>query len=258
MPFYAEFPTDPVVNVNWKKKDGDGGGIEEIWPCGAFRHGYGRWDPETGLYSFGDIPGNSIFILTSWNIYGTGVDHNPDRKPYQPYANWPSLGDYLPSPFNQLDVPYVWAAPKSWTITYDFAEAVRRLEKTNPYWSLDSVQFQEFRNINRQQLDAINDYVLPDRVVEGPVIDIEFQTKDEIFPPGFRVMKRLNQGFPPLFLRRDQYPPCLVQAHCEHETIGEYPPRPPQLVRGVPYDYPLAGSNTWPIRPPPPPPFDLP
>jgi hypothetical protein len=262
VPFYVEFPTDPVVNVNWKKKDGDGSPDPDAWPCGAFRHGYGKYDSTTGITHYGEIPGNSIFILTDWNIYGIGFDFSSPHETYQPYSYWWSTADYNSSPINPRDVPYVWNSPSSWTLTVDLAELTARKTRERPGIIINSVTIQEFRNLNIQALKTRFDPVAPDREVKANTIDIQAQTVDEVYPPGFRVLYEYEFGgtppAPPSTVP-SIYPPMLVQAHCKLETTGDYPPRPPSVdeaLGGIPYAYPAFGRNDWPIRPPPPPPYE--
>jgi hypothetical protein len=252
MPFYVEFPVDNVVDVHWKKKD-DGGGTGDHLECGAFKHGYGLYDPETNDDGFYIIPGNGIFILDFANIYGIGFDTIPGHKSYKPYSYHWSTADYLGGTVNFRDVPFVWLGPRSWTVTVDVQTLVERLSRQDPPLVLQSVAVQEFRNLNIQALKSIDDPVVPDRTSDE-TITIENTRIGEIYSPGFRVVSTVTRGGEP-FLRIEQYPPSLIQAHCLFETTGDYPPDPTEFVGNPFYSYPAAGRNDEPIRPPPPPPY---
>lgn len=258
---YVEFPADPIVDVHWhKKKNGNGDPLDDPWPCGAFKHGYGLYDDATGTYSFFPQPGNSIFILTRFNIYGIGYDILTAHEPFQPYSYWWSTADYLGSVIDSRDVPFVWFRPGSWTVTVDVSTVEERF---NRKWqdlgvgggTVNSVSIQEFRNLNIQALQPLGTPALiPDREVQSSTIDIVAQADDEIYPPGFRVRYKATVGGGAERVYDETYPPSTIQAHCKHETTGDYPPRPPNL-EAVLYDYPAPGRNDWPLRPPPPPPF---
>lgn len=235
---YTEDPFGRIVNVHWTDDD-DGGPPDFYYPCGAFKHGY-------ALPSFFPIPGDSIFILDDFNIYAISFDDNPAHHPNKPYAYWWTTADYLPSGevTRPMDVPYIWGPGQDWTVTVDFATLAGRVP------GLTGVRIQEFRNLNIQAL--IHPTPAPDRIVDGPVINITHQTDAEIFPPGFRVQSMAADGL----WRFVNYPPTLIQAHCEHETVGEYPPSPPGFPPGnYWFQYPAPGSTSWPAKPPPPPPF---
>lgn len=234
---YVEFPADRIVNVHWHKKNGNGGGDLEF-TCGAFRHGYGLYDAIPRV-NFGGIPGLGLFILDNFNIYSMGIDNNPNKDPLVPYSYWWHTADFLPLPFHDYhDVPFIWEAPRSWTLTVDSGELASRSGV-----ALDSVYIQEYRNINPQAWAAGGAVgAVPDQVADGS-IDIINQRDGEIYAPAFRVGMRWG--------RYDSivaYPPTLVQAHCDLETIGDYPPG----KRDNPYFvYPAPGRTDLPLRPPP-------
>src|SRR5437763_287149 len=184
MPFYTEFPVDNVVDVHWKKKDDGGGGPDDIG-CGAFRHGYGLYDPATNDDNFYIIPGNGIFILDFANIYGIAYDMTPGRKSYKPYAYHWSTADYLGGAVNSRDVPFVWLSPVSWTVTVDVETLADRLSRrgspdNHPPLALQSVVIEEFRNLNIQALQPIQDPVVPDRTSDE-TITIENARSGDIY-----------------------------------------------------------------------------
>lgn len=257
---YVEFPTDPIVNVHWKKKPNGNGppGPDFEWPCGAFKHGYGLYDERTNDPRYYTIPGNSIFILEDFNIYGIAYDHTPMHNPNKPYNYWWSTADYLIGGTGAIDpkeVPFVWGRPRGWTLTVDFDELKRRYERDQDVFQMDSVSIQEFRNLNIQALNPWGFHPpAPDREVVGRTIEILPQQPSEIYPPGFRVMQTVSViGGTFGGSEAAAYPPTLVQAHCKEETEGDYPPG--RTVNQF-YLYPAPGYDYWPIRPPPPPPYE--
>ena len=249
---YVEFPADRIVNVHWHKKD-NGGGPDDELPCGAFQHGYALWDDSVPEINYGNIPGQGLFILDAYNIYGIGFDTTSGHDPLKPRSYWWTTADYLrPGPIDSRDVPFVWGTPRSWTLTVNFAELAYRLDRLHPGFVLNSVVIQEWRNINIQTWPTGLDLDVPDRQIEGTTMEIAVQREDEAYPPGFRVLQITNFDFGP---RLAGYPPMMVQAHCTNETTGAYPPPPPG-IQGNPFHvYPAPGQTNWPPRPPPPPPY---
>ena len=249
MPLFVEDPLSRIVRVHWKDDDDPGVPPDSFYPCGAFKHGYGLVPP-----IFGNNPGLSIFILDDFNIYGIGYDDDPISVT-KPLNYWWSTADYLPRTevIDRRDVPYIWGPGVNWTVTVDTATLAARY----PTYFTGGIRIQEFRNLNIQRFTHEGPF--PDRVVEATTMDIARQAAGEIFPPGFRVLMTVNDfPLPPPtgFWRTVLYPPTLVQAHCLHETPGEYPPLPPGYPPGnYWYKYPAPGSTEWPLRPPPPPPF---
>lgn len=254
MPFFEEFPSDRVVNVHWhKKKPPDDGGEDDL-PCGAFRHGYGLWNESPPGSGYLNFPNQSIFYLTFGNVYGLGLVFPASPGSLKTNAYWWSTADFQPQPIHRKDVPWIWGAPKSWTLTVDQAELDRRIKLTNPTrgYSVVSIYIEEIRNINPQRLPdyAYGDTLVPDRVVETNTIEILYQQDGEVYPPGFRVGMVLDSPSGQIRLR-SIYPPTLIQAHCKNQTTGGLPDTDLHPV----YDDVAPGSTAWPLRPPPPLPF---
>jgi len=241
MPVFVEDPLSRIVKVHWKDRDDGGGGPPDFYyPCGAFRHGYGL-----GTF-FGNLPGLSIFILADFNIYGIAYDDAPGASTStKPFSYWWSTADYLPTDEATYprDVPYIWGPQVNFTVSVDLDTMAARV----PLWT-GEVRIQEFRNLNIQRFKYEGPF--PDRVVDSAVMDIGRHAPTEVYPPGFRVLIKTSDV--PGMWRTVLYPPTLIQAHCEHETIGGYPPSPPGFPPGnYWYEYPAPGNSEEPLRPPP-------
>jgi len=238
MPFYVEFPTDPVVNVNWKKKPDDpndpGDPSDFRQTCGAFKNG-----------QLGGLPVgfSGIYILDVLNMYMRIPDQNAGHLPTKPYTYFPKFSDYQSLGITP-SLPYVWTNPSSWTVYYHTSTRPTRIK--------------EFRNVNIQVFDFTN--ATPDQTVDNN-LEIEFQRGNEIYPPFFIVE----------FLFSDEVgwvvspdPGVTIQAHCcpkpgaagciKFETTEGLPPQPPGWGTFFdPYSlvqYPAPGSTADPVRPP--------
>jgi len=250
MPFYVEFPADPVVNVHWRKKKPDdpndpGEPTDFRQTCGAFQtgvlHGIGGLEP--------------IWILDVLFLYQRIADTNPGHLPTKPYAYFPVFAEYewfMPT----HKMPYVWSTPSSWTLTFQ-----------DPI-STQPLILREYRNINIQAFTGGN--AAPDQTAEGSMT-IEAQRGDEIYPPLFTTQGSFQTAH------------VLVQAHCcpkpgasgcnKFETTGSWwggtdndagtpaaclamlAPQP--VGWGTFFDpnsliqYPAPGSTADPVKPPP-------
>jgi hypothetical protein len=246
MPFYVEFPTDPVVNVNWKKKPDDpndpGDPTDFRQTCGAFINGHsGSFVGSTGVY-----------ILDGYWLYQQHPDASPGHLPTKPYNYFNQMEYY--NYFLNGSLPYIWSQPSSWTVTgADYAAGA---------------VFKEFRNVNIQVFTGHN--AAPDQVATGS-IEIQSQREGEVYPPAFTV----ENGSGGIYAAD---PPLVVQAHCcpkpgasgcnKFETPGYWPgfdASPGELMAMAPpqpagwgtfFDprtlvvYPAPGSTDEPVRPP--------
>lgn len=239
MPVYVEFPTDPVINVRWKKKNGNGGPPPDEWQtnAGAFQNGI--------LHGLG--PGG-VYVLSYNNMYNLVVDGNPNRHPLQPYRFFPCFADYQWFMPDNLP-PYVWFGPDYWTLEYHV-----------PVYDFPT-RILEYRNINVQAFPGSG--VEPDAIHGDTAI---------IYP------NQAGEKYDPLIVCQahhfadwvtDSNPHVLVQAVSEHTTYGSWwhgtdndpdtpaacmamlPPQPgPETNWRVPTPYPVYGFSNEPVRPP--------
>jgi hypothetical protein len=239
MPFYVEFPADPVVNVHWRKKPKDpndpGEPTDFRQTCGAF---------ENGLIGGIPVGFSGIFILDAYFMYMRDIDQNPGHLPDKPYMYFPKTADYQSLGITP-SAPYVWAAPSGgWTVTYHQTD-------TRPH------RIREFRNVNLQVFNYEN--AAEDQLADN-TLEIAYQSDGEIYPPFFMV-EAFNTvtGWEVV-----PDPRVTVQAHCcpkpgasgctRFETAG-LPPQPPGWGTFFdPYTLwvrPMPGSTNDPVRPPP-------
>lgn len=250
MPYYVEFPADPVVNVHWRKKPDDpddpGDPTDFRQTCGAF---------QTGVIHGLPVGFSGIYVLDVYFLYTRVADNNPGHLPTKPYMYFPVFADYewlMPT----HKMPYVWMAPVSWTLTFD------DLNYHGPHI------LREYRNVNLQVFNGTN--ATPDRIAEN-TMTIEGQRGDEIYPPFFTAQGSFGE------------PHVLVQAHCcpkpgaagctKFETTGSWyggtdndagtpaaclamlPPQPPGwgtfFNPNTLIQYPMPGSTADPVKPPP-------
>jgi len=246
VPFYVEFPADPVVNVSWKKKDKppdepDPGDYRNY--CGAFQNGVLHGVP---------VGFTGVYVLAPIYLYMMIVDNNPGHLPTKPYMYFPCFNDYnwfMPT----HKAPYIWTSPRNWTLT--------NRSPTLP----GATRIKEYRNVNVQRF-LTGTTTAPDRI-GGETMDIEPQHGSEIYPPFVMCEIETALGWQP-----QTYPHLFVQAHCAFTTLGAWwggtdndagtpaacmamlPPQP--VGWGTFFDpaslvqYPAPGSTADPVRPP--------
>jgi hypothetical protein len=232
LPFYVEFPTDPVVGVHWKKKDeppdpGDGGG-PGAGICGEGQYGFlgGTW---VGTFN------NGYFTLYDYGMYELAKNLHPTQAD-QPYMYFPAFVDYVVAGL-QPWIPFVWAAPRKWTVKYEPLPGVESLPHFINIWY----------NVNPQVFASTPTKPAPDLRI-GDSGDVEWRLTDS-YPPIFGLSQINDDGE----VSHDPYPQRLkVQAHCTQETTGALPPQPDGW--GTEYDpnsftpHPLGSTND-PLRP---------
>lgn len=204
--FYVEFPTDPVVNVHWKKKKPppDPGGGPDGRYCGA-------WTIDMWPDSFPPPPpptgasgGVDRWVIHPLALYGAGIDTTPGHNPNEPAA------------YIQLTSEYLWNSPSGgWTITYaPFPDS--GLEFYVGMW----------RGVSLQTLTMGGPELWNAPPIRGPA---SAGTITMYVPP---YSADIDGAYPVIFslfgaesnLLAQRVVPIMVQAHCEHETTGGPPP----------------------------------
>jgi hypothetical protein len=253
MPFYEEFPTDPVVNVNWKKPPdgGDGGPPYPPEPCGMFR--FPNPAPYVGVSRWVIGLGYQPYMLGLANTRGSvdGSGHIKDTNSFIPV----SIYDPATYPNDPYDL-YYWGTSGqrlydvTMTSLYDISGEIPLI----PYLGMDI-------NYGVAASDITMDTGFNGSVAGGYGeavtlhIDTFFATSNiivscwgGIYPDPWVTDSTNAAGFgrKNLFNCADHRVNLTIQCYCLHQTTGAPPPQPPGHGWLPTVEYPPSG----PIDPP--------
>lgn len=230
--FYVEFPTDPVVNVHWKKADDGGGGpgddvhitcgawVKSMWTLGGLP-GNGYWV----LYPGGIVTEAGLPVFRDGSLYAQSIDTTPGHDPNKP-ANYAPVTDQ-----------YLWTKPgDGWTVTFSgFPGGLLRIG----VWRGFSLHYlaKNFYTTPPTEISGTTATTVSMDIIPKPALDKGYPIIFNLYTVGDDDAAFLANAIPD-----------LVQAHCANETtggpppppyVGETPPPPPYTYVLTPPPYPV-------------------
>jgi hypothetical protein len=218
---YVEFPTDPVVDIHWKKKKppdggGDDGDASANYPCGMF--GPYPAMPYFGLYHYLiDVFTILPLSVNLSNITSVVAPNTVYQDPGVVFQEWGEpVGPFIPG-LGPVPALIYWTHPRFYTVTV-FRE-----------FGVDPIGIDVFYKTSYNQMTWTT---TPDDSAIGSIeIDTTRIERDETESGSLMLADVVFKPFKINPFDGGHYAPTgalfQVQAHCKHETTGGRPPQPP-------------------------------